>query len=133
MALHKIQASPENVRIGVFDATIPPILTIASGDTVVLECVSGDASTYPPAASGFVVPTALRAINDASPVRHPGHIITGPECNRTWLRARGYVLPRRPSALTAFANSIDYDAVGLSALFIIQRHISSSAKRSGGC
>ena len=78
MALHKISASPENVRIGVFDAAIPPILTIASGDTVVLECVSGDPSTYPPASSGFVVPPALRAINESAPVRQPGHIITGP-------------------------------------------------------
>jgi acetamidase/formamidase len=78
MALHKIFASPENVRIGVFDAAVPPILTMASGDTVVLECVSGDVSTYPPASSGFVVPPALRAINNAAPVRNPGHIITGP-------------------------------------------------------
>jgi acetamidase/formamidase len=78
MALHKIPASPQTTRIGVFDAAIPPVLTIASGDSVVLECVSGDVKTYPPAESGLIVPPALRAINEAGPERHPGHIITGP-------------------------------------------------------
>jgi acetamidase/formamidase len=46
MALHKIAASPETVRYGVFDAAIPPVLNVASGDTAVLECVSGDERTY---------------------------------------------------------------------------------------
>lgn len=78
MTLHKISARPDTTQIGIFDARIPPVLTIASGDTVVLECVSGDAQTYPPADSGFVVPPALRAINDAVTFRHRGHIITGP-------------------------------------------------------
>ena len=41
MAIHRIPATPETVRWGVFDAAIPPILTVNSGDTVVLECVSG--------------------------------------------------------------------------------------------
>jgi len=41
MAMHRIPATPETVRWGVFDAAIPPVITIASGDTVVLECVSG--------------------------------------------------------------------------------------------
>ncbi len=40
--------------------------------------MSGDQSTYPPPESGFVVPPALRAINETAPSRHPGHIITGP-------------------------------------------------------
>jgi acetamidase/formamidase len=78
MPLYKISASPETVRIGVFDAAIPPLMTIASGDTVELECVSGDARFYPPAGSGFVVPPALRKINEAGPAKHSGHIITGP-------------------------------------------------------
>jgi acetamidase/formamidase len=78
MALHKIAASPETVRYGVLDAAIPPLLTVASGDTVVMECVSGDERTYPPADSGFIVPPALRAINAAGPEVHTGHIVTGP-------------------------------------------------------
>jgi len=77
MAMHRIPATPETVRWGVFDAAIPPVLTIASGDTVVLECVSGGPDTMPPAGSGMQVPPALHAIHARVP-RGPGHIITGP-------------------------------------------------------
>ena len=41
MAQHQLRASPQTVRIGVFDAMFPPVMTIESGDTVVVECVSG--------------------------------------------------------------------------------------------
>ena len=78
MALHKVAATPETVRFGVFDAAIPPILTVASGDAVVLECVTGDERTFPPPDSGFTVPPALLAVNAAAPETNPGHIITGP-------------------------------------------------------
>lgn len=77
MAIHRIPATPETVRWGVFDAAIPPILTVNSGDTVVLECVSGGPDTLPPPGSGMTVPPALHAIHARVP-RGPGHIITGP-------------------------------------------------------
>jgi len=77
MALHRVPATPETVRWGVFDAAIPPVITIASGDTVVLECVSGGPDAMPPAGSGMAVPPALHAIHARVP-RGPGHIITGP-------------------------------------------------------
>ena len=77
MAIHRIPATPETVRWGVFDAAIPPVLTINSGDTVVLECVSGGPDTLPPPGSGMTVPPALHAIHARVP-RGPGHIITGP-------------------------------------------------------
>ena len=77
MAIHRIPATPETVRWGVFDAAIPPVLTINSGETVVLECVSGSPETLPPPGSGMVVPPALHAIHARVP-RGPGHIITGP-------------------------------------------------------
>ena len=78
MALHRVNASPETVRFGVFDASIPPVLTVQSGDTVVLECVTGDERTFPAPDSGFTVPPALRAVNAAAPETNPGHIVTGP-------------------------------------------------------
>jgi acetamidase/formamidase len=77
MALHHIAASPETVRWGVFDAKIPPVLTIESGDSVVLECVSGGPDALPPADSGLAVPAALIEIHAKVP-RGAGHIITGP-------------------------------------------------------
>ncbi len=51
MAVHRIVASPETVRWGSFDAGYPPLITVASGDTVVLECLSagGPRSCRPPA------------------------------------------------------------------------------------
>jgi len=77
MATHRIAATPETVRWGVFDAAIPPVLTINSGDTVTLECVSGAPDTMPPPGSGLAIPPALPAIHARVP-RAPGHIITGP-------------------------------------------------------
>jgi len=77
MATHRVPATPETVRWGTFDAATPPVLTINSGDTVVLECVSGSPDTLPPAGSGLAVPPALTAIH-AKVARGPGHIITGP-------------------------------------------------------
>ena len=53
MALHRVPASPETVRWGLFDANFPPVIEIDSGDTVVLECVSGAPEVMPPAGSGL--------------------------------------------------------------------------------
>lgn len=77
MAIHRIPATPETVRWGVFDAAIPPVLTINSGETVILECVSGGPNTLPPPGLGMAVPPALHAIHARVPAG-PGHIITGP-------------------------------------------------------
>jgi acetamidase/formamidase len=78
MATHRIAASPETVRWGIFDAAFPPLLTVQSGDTVVLECVSGTPEVLPPAERGFTIPPALLAIHRANPPRMSGHILTGP-------------------------------------------------------
>ena len=77
MATHRVPATPETVRWGTFDAATPPVLTVNSGDSVVLECVSGSPDTLPPPGSGLAVPTALTAIHAKVP-RGPGHILTGP-------------------------------------------------------
>jgi acetamidase/formamidase len=77
MAKHRVPATPETVRWGTFDAATPPVLTVNSGDSVVLECVSGSPDTLPPPGSGLSVPLALTAIHAKVP-RGPGHIITGP-------------------------------------------------------
>jgi acetamidase/formamidase len=77
MALHHVAATPDTVRWGIFDPTFPAVVTVQSGDTVVLECVSGGPDTLPPASSGLHVPQALIDIHKSVP-RAPGHIITGP-------------------------------------------------------
>ena len=78
MAQHRLDASPDTVRIGQFDARFPPVLTIRSGDGVAVQCVSGRDSVLPPPGSGLTVPDALAAIIAANPDPPPGHIVTGP-------------------------------------------------------
>lgn len=78
MATHRLSASPETVRWGMFDAAFPPLITVDSGDTVVLECVSGAPEVMPPPGSGFKIPPALAAIHASNLPRAGGHILTGP-------------------------------------------------------
>ncbi|MPS26013.1 MAG: amidase [Alcaligenaceae bacterium] len=76
--IHHVPASPENVRVGMFDAGFEPILTIESGDTVRVETVSGKASLFPQPGSGMTVPAALRRIAEANLPMLAPHILTGP-------------------------------------------------------
>ncbi len=78
MSMHHLRPTPDTVRVGMFDAFFPPVLTVESGDTVVLECVSGRAQVLPPPDSGLAVPEALRAVLDAKLPSLGGHILTGP-------------------------------------------------------
>ena len=79
MPSHRLAAAPETIRWGSFDAAYPPLLTIASGETVVLECVSaGSPEVLPPPETGLAIPPALSAIIAANPPRMGGHILTGP-------------------------------------------------------
>jgi acetamidase/formamidase len=78
MAMHSLAASPQTVRWGTFDAAYPALLTVNSGDTVVLECVSGAVEVMPPPNSGMTIPPALAAIHASGIPRAGGHIITGP-------------------------------------------------------
>jgi acetamidase/formamidase len=77
MATHRLTSTPETVRWGVFDAAIPPVLTVQSGDTVVIECVSGAPEVMPPSGSPFAPHPALAAIHARVP-RQGAHLITGP-------------------------------------------------------
>lgn len=78
MALHYLAPTPATVRFGMFDASYPPVMTVNSGDTVVLECVSGGTESMPPSEMGLPIPPALQAIQAANLPRMGGHILTGP-------------------------------------------------------
>ncbi len=78
MAHHRVPATPDTIRWGTFSADYPPVLTVQSGDTVTLECVSGAPDVLPPASSGFHVPPSLEAIHRANLPRLGPHILTGP-------------------------------------------------------
>jgi len=76
MTDHRIDAAPETVHWGYFDAKLAPLITVASGDTVTISTVSGMASQMPGAP--YVIPKALGAIHASVPQKLPGHICTGP-------------------------------------------------------
>jgi acetamidase/formamidase len=76
MADHRLDAAPETVHWGYFDARLKPLLTVASGDTVTISTVSGMASQMP--AAPLTVPPALAAIHKSVQQKMPGHICTGP-------------------------------------------------------
>jgi len=78
MTHHRLSATPQTIRIGQFDAAFPPVLTVQSGDTVAVECVSGRTGVLPPPYSTLLVPEALAAIIAANPNPPSGHIVTGP-------------------------------------------------------
>jgi acetamidase/formamidase len=56
MTMHRVASTPRTVRWGVFDADFPPLITVASGDTVVLECVSGGPEVMPPRSTAIARP-----------------------------------------------------------------------------
>ncbi|HWM82106.1 MAG TPA: acetamidase/formamidase family protein [Pseudolabrys sp.] len=75
---HTLEATPQTVHWGYLDASLPPALTIASGDRVSVDCVSGLPGMLPAPDSGFTIPDNLTAIL-ASVKKDLGvHIYTGP-------------------------------------------------------
>jgi acetamidase/formamidase len=79
MASHHLTAEPKNLFWGYFDAATPPVLSVASGDEVSMDCLpAGTEAELPPGGNG-VLPEhvaamrALAADKGASP-----HIMTGP-------------------------------------------------------
>ncbi len=76
MAEHLLKSNPETVHWGYFDASLKPVLTIASGDRVTVETVSGAPEVMPK--SGFKLPPELEEIHRTVPRKLPGHLLTGP-------------------------------------------------------
>ncbi len=71
-------ARPGTVHWGYFDATVPPVVTIASGDTITMESLSGQPETIPPKGSPFTLLPEYPAVIEKTP-RGPGpHMLTGP-------------------------------------------------------
>jgi acetamidase/formamidase len=79
MATHRLDAGADTVHWGYFDAALKPLITVDSGDTVVISSVSGGLNQLPGADSGLTVPDALRAIHARQQPKLGGpHILTGP-------------------------------------------------------
>ncbi len=79
MQIHRLDAAPETVHWGFFDATLKPVLTVEPGDTVTVSTVSGPPAAMPKPGSGMMVPEALPAIHANVRQKLDGpHILTGP-------------------------------------------------------
>jgi acetamidase/formamidase len=73
---HHLQPSPETVHWGWFDAALPHVLTVDSGDRVTVGSLSGGPANLP--GEGYQVPPELLQVHAKSQRRVPGHILTGP-------------------------------------------------------
>ncbi len=79
MTTHRLEAGPETVHWGFFDAMLKPQITVDPADAVVISTVSGSPAQMPPPGSGLAVPEALTAIHARVQQRLNGpHILTGP-------------------------------------------------------
>ena len=78
MPHHHLKASATTCHWGFFDATLPPVLTVASGDTVTIDTVTGPPEMQPAEGSGLHVLPEIADIHANAPRTLPGHILTGP-------------------------------------------------------
>ena len=77
MTHHHLHASPENCHWGFFEARLKPVLTIASGDEVTIDTITGGPEVLPDR-SRFHIPPELDAVHANNERMVPGHILTGP-------------------------------------------------------
>ena len=77
MPHHHLHSSPETCHWGFFEAKLKPVLTIASGDEVTIDTISGGPDVVPDR-SRFHVPPELAEVHAKNERMVPGHILTGP-------------------------------------------------------
>jgi len=78
---HELKLTPGNVHWGYYDASVMPVLRIASGDTVRVETLtaSGVARLKEAGASDAEIPSFLKEVENAITDKGPGaHPLTGP-------------------------------------------------------
>ncbi len=75
---HHLKASPETAHWGFFDAALKPVLEVASGDRVTIDCVSGNPEDLPAKDAGFTVLADHLEIHARLPKGSGNHILTGP-------------------------------------------------------
>ena len=99
MRTHRLDAAPETVHWGYFDAALKPLITVDPGDEVIISTVSGGPAQMPPAGSDLAMPEALAAIHArVTPKLGGPHIMTGPVAVRG--AKAGQVLEVRIKAIT---------------------------------
>jgi acetamidase/formamidase len=75
---HHLASVPGNVHWGLWDGTLRPVLTIKSGDRVVIETLSAEPEDMPDPALGFSIVPGHKEVHEHT-FRGPGpHFLTGP-------------------------------------------------------
>ena len=97
MRIHRLDAAPETVHWGFFDASLKSLATIEPGDEIVISTVSGPPEAMPKPQSGMIVPPALPAIHARVPQKLGPHMMTGPVAVRS--AKAGQVLEVRIKAI----------------------------------
>lgn len=77
-ATRVLKATPETVHWGYFDASIPPVLTIDSGERVRIECVNCGPDWLPPPDRAFGLLPDLVEVLQKAKKGSGNHILTGP-------------------------------------------------------
>ncbi|MDP6871994.1 MAG: acetamidase/formamidase family protein [Alphaproteobacteria bacterium] len=79
MMAHIVDARPDNIHWGYFEAERPAVAEIDSGDQVTIRTYSGAPNVTPEDGGPFTVAPEQRAIHEQVNRRQiPGHILTGP-------------------------------------------------------
>lgn len=74
---HVVPCRPEHCHWGFFDAALKPVVTVQSGDTVQVDCVSGGPDILPKGEQWEILADHL-AIHGALQPKLGAHILTGP-------------------------------------------------------
>jgi hypothetical protein len=74
MTHHHLHSSPETCHWGFFEARLKPVLTISSGDEVIVDTISGGPDVVPDARK-FYVPPELAEVHGKSERMMPGHMV----------------------------------------------------------
>ncbi len=77
MVHHHLPATPKTCHWGFFDATLKPVLSIASGDEVTVDTLSGGPEVLPDANRFRVLPEHGEVLAKSERTL-PGHVLTGP-------------------------------------------------------
>jgi len=75
---HHLRATPETSHWGFLDAKLKPVLTIKSGERVVIDTVSGNPEMMPPPNLGMPVIPEQTEIHQKVPKGTGNHLFTGP-------------------------------------------------------
>jgi acetamidase/formamidase len=78
MKTHLLQSTPETVHWGYFDGSLPPVLTVDSGDRVVVECITSTPESLPAASAGFEILPEIKEVHQKAKRGSGNHILTGP-------------------------------------------------------